>query len=198
MGVLSSSCILPPLFFLSLPLPLLWPSLQLERAANTFFGVVTLTLQHLPWQPQEDFWLCQPKFLPGTLQCSTPHPAGAQPQPGQAVQLGSGPALPRASLLLLPASPDDFRLLGIISRGQLAAAASVSAAWCTLVSQRTACRQRWLPEEIGCGFGFRFPHMLHPNSRRFLASLLHGLRAQVPSPTQRRQTGLPSAPGSGP
>lgn len=66
------------------------------------------------------------------------------------------------------------------------------------VSQRAACRKRWLPEGIGCGFIFHFPRTLHPNSRRFLALLLHGLRAQVLCRTQRRQTGLPSAPGSGP
>lgn len=43
------------------------------------------------------------------------------------------------------------------------------------VSQRAACRTRRLPGGIGCGFGFHFPRTLHPNSRRSLASLLHGL-----------------------
>lgn len=43
------------------------------------------------------------------------------------------------------------------------------------VSQRAAGGTRWLPGGIGCGFRFHFPHTLHPNSRRVLASLLHGL-----------------------
>uniref|UniRef100_A0A8V5FT10 Uncharacterized protein n=1 Tax=Melopsittacus undulatus TaxID=13146 RepID=A0A8V5FT10_MELUD len=51
---------------------------------------------------------------------------------------------------------------------------------------------------IGGGCAFRFPRTLHPDSRRSLAWLLHGLRAQVPCRTQRRQRGVPWAPGSGP
>lgn len=79
-------------------------------------------MQHPPWQPQEDFWLRQPKFLPGTvLQCRHHTPL---------VPLSYRPAPPRAFLLLLPISPDDFGLAGITSLGPRC-------------PQRVSLRHRW-------------------------------------------------------
>ena len=109
----------PPLPFLPLPRP----GWGLRTAARPFFWAPKLTLRHPPRQPQEQFWLRQPKFLPGTvLQCRHHTPL-----------LHTAP--PRASLLLLlllllPTSRDDFGLPGVpagVSAAPPVAAAGSSA-----------------------------------------------------------------------